>query len=316
MTTPPNATQDRRPAAEWHVRGGALSSHRPMVMGIVNVTPDSFSDGGRFLDVDAAVSHASAMVREGADIIDVGGESTRPGAEAVDADEQLRRVIPVIERLAATGAVISVDTTLASVARRALDAGAAIVNDVSGGLADPALLPLVAERGAGVVLMHRPVAPRDDRYSDRHATPPPYSDVVTDVRVALCSRRDAALAVGVAHAAIALDPGLGFGKDVAQNLALMARLAELVAEHPLILVGASRKSFIGAVAGGDGAVRPTAERLPGSLAAAVACLMSGATIFRVHDVASTRQAIDVAAAIVRAGGIGPAEAERKPSGLP
>jgi len=299
MTTTPKSLQDQRPAAEWHIRGGTLSSRRPIVMGIVNVTPDSFSDGGRFLDVDSAVAHASTMVRDGADIVDVGGESTRPGAKAIDADEQIRRVIPVIERLAKTGAVISIDTTLAPVARRALDAGAAIINDVSGGLDDSHLLDVVADGGAGLVLMHRRTAPRDDRYSDQHREAPPYGEVVADVTAALLDRCEAAIAAGVRRECIALDPGLGFGKDVAQNLRLMARLDELVRIHPMILVGASRKSFLGAAIGRLGRAAPGPdERTPGSIAAAVLCRAAGAAIFRVHDVASSRQALDVADAIV------------------
>ena len=322
-----------RPARRWDVRSGWLAIDRPLVMGVLNVTPDSFSDGGLYANSDAAVTHAEAMIDQGADVIDVGGESTRPGAAPIDAEEQERRVLPVIRLLARrlaerTGAPhevqISIDTTRASVAAAALDVGASVVNDVSGGTDDPPILSVAARHGAGLVLMHRLVAPRDDAYSDRHARPPAYGDVVAEVGAALRERRAAAIGAGVRPTSIVGDPGLGFGKDVAQNIELMARIDELVAEHPLVLVGASRKSFIGAIAARAGApigaagrgsgtrlpgsahlastspgtTPPASERLGGSIAAAVLCLAVGATVFRVHDVAAARQSLDVAAALL------------------
>ena len=281
----------------WRVRDRELPLEPWLLMGVVNATPDSFSDGGAYRDADAAAEAALAMVEAGAAIIDVGGESTRPGAARVEAAEQIRRVVPVIEAIRRQSAVaISIDTTLAEVARAAIDAGAEIVNDVSAGEEDPAILRLAASRGCGVVLMHRRAAPPEDSFSDRYAKAPEYRDVSGDVQAALLSRVAIAEAAGVDPASIAIDPGLGFGKSVEQNFALIARLGELVSLGRPVLVGASRKSFIGAVSGEPDPVR----RVAGSVVAAVAAWSAGARIIRTHDAAETRQGLEVAAAILRA----------------
>ncbi len=285
----------------WTVGPDRLVSLEPFaVMGVVNATPDSFSDGGRFATPEEAVQHALALVEEGATIVDVGGESTRPGAGKVDPDEQVRRVVPVIARLRSRSHVaISVDTTSAAVAEAALEAGADIVNDVSAGADDPAMLPLVARRGAGLVLMHRLVAPSEDSYSDRYAREPSYGDVVRDVASFLLARVEAAAAAGVAPDAIALDPGLGFGKSVAQNYELLARTSELAALGHPVLVGASRKSFSGATTGREDPPPPT----PGSVAAGGGASGGGAPTGRAHDVGAHREALLVAHAILRGAGI-------------
>ncbi|MFL5263045.1 MAG: dihydropteroate synthase [Anaeromyxobacteraceae bacterium] len=261
----------------------------PFLMGVVNVTPDSFSDGGVYAERDAAVAGAERLLAEGADLVDLGGESTRPGAQEVPADEEIRRVVPVVRALRARGctAPISVDTRKAEVARAALDAGADLVNDVSA-LADPALAALVAERGAPVVLMHMRGTPAD------MASRAVYGDVVGEVERELAAALARAVALGVREERILLDPGLGFAKKAEHSLALLAALPRLRARlgRPL-LVGPSRKSFIGAVAGGAGA----ADRLPGTLAAVAACVLAGVEYVRVHDVAAARQAARVAAAI-------------------
>jgi dihydropteroate synthase len=261
----------------------------PFLMGVVNVTPDSFSDGGVYAERDAAVAGAERLLAEGADLVDLGGESTRPGAQEVPADEEIRRVVPVVAALRARGctAPISVDTRKAEVARAALDAGADLVNDVSA-LADPALAALVAERGAPVVLMHMRGTPAD------MVSRAVYGDVVGEVEQELAAALARAVALGVREERILLDPGLGFAKKAEHSLALLAALPRLRARlgRPL-LVGPSRKSFIGAVAGGIGA----ADRLPGTLAAVAACVLAGVEYVRVHDVAAARQAARVAAAI-------------------
>ncbi len=257
-------------------------------MGILNVTPDSFSDGGRFLSADDALARARVMRAEGADIIDVGGESTRPGAEPVDTAAERRRVLPVIEALAAvSGALISVDTAKAAVAREAVRLGACIVNDVSAMTADPAMCAVVRDSGAGVVLMHRRGTPRTMQEDPR------YDDVVEEVAVWLEARVTAAVEGGIARAAIAVDPGIGFGKTVVHNAALVARLDRLSALGCPVLAGMSRKRFIGALSG----VPDPAGRLAGSLAAAACAVLRGAHILRVHDVAASVQAVRVAAAI-------------------
>ena len=258
-------------------------------MGIVNVTPDSFSDGGLFLEADAAVEHGRRLAREGAQILDVGGESTRPGAEAVSADEETRRVQPVVERLVAAGHRVSIDTTKASVARSALDAGATIVNDVSAFRFDPGLVDLVAERGAGCCLMHMLGEPRTMQEDPR------YDDVVDDVKSFLEERLSFAVARGVPEEGVWLDPGIGFGKTVSHNLELLRRLEEIVAIGRPVVVGTSRKSFLGKLTGG----RPEAERLPGTIATNVIAFERGATVFRVHDVAEVVDALAVTAATVR-----------------
>jgi dihydropteroate synthase len=255
-------------------------------MGILNCTPDSFHAGGRTMHVQAAVDHALAMVQQGADIIDVGGESTRPGAQRVDAAEQIRRVVPVISSIRAQSPVpISIDTTLASVAEAALQAGACMSNDVSAGTEDAGMLPLVARMGASVVLMHRLTTPDRDRYSHQYETAPSYADVVTDVAVHLAQRARAAMDAGVPAQRVVLDPGFGFGKSVAQNFELLHRLRQITAmDHP-VLVGVSRKSFLGAATGDA----DPSTRLPATLAAGLAAMQAGAAILRVHDVAPHAQ---------------------------
>jgi len=233
-------------------------------------------------------------------VIDVGGESTRPGAGRVEAVEQIRRVVPVIARLRLRSNVaISIDTTSAEVAEAAFGAGADLVNDVSSGTEDPAMFPLVARQGAGIVLMHRLVAPGGDRYSDRYDVEPSYGDVVRDVASFLLARVEAATAAGIARESIALDPGLGFGKSVAQNYELLARTSELAALGHPVVVGASRKSFLGAVSGRS----DPEQRIIGSVVAAVAAFGGGARIVRAHDVGAHREALLVAHAVLRGAGI-------------
>jgi dihydropteroate synthase len=257
-------------------------------MGIVNVTPDSFSDGGLFLEVDAAVDHGLAMAEEGAAILDVGGESSRPGAAPVPAEEELRRVLPVVERLAGAGHRVSIDTTKAAVARAALDAGATVVNDISAFRFDPALAGLVAERKADCCLMHMLGDPRTMQEDPR------YEDVVSEVKAFLEQRLAFATGEGVPEERVWLDPGIGFGKTVAHNLELLRRLDEIVAVGRPVVIGTSRKSFLGKLTGG----KPEAERLPGTIATNVIALQRGATVFRVHDVAPVVDALTVAAATV------------------
>jgi dihydropteroate synthase len=252
-------------------------------MGIVNVTPDSFSDGGRFLEPDAAVAHGIELADAGADVLDVGGESTRPGAAPVPADEEVRRVLPVIERLATvTGVPISVDTTKATVARAALGAGATIVNDVSAGRLDPDMLSVTAAAGAGYVVMHMHGDPRTMQVDPR------YDDVVAEVGDFLAGRVDAARAAGVAPGALAADPGIGFGKTVEHNLRLLAGLPSLAERvHAPLMVGTSRKTFIGKLLarelGGSDSL-PVDQRDEGTLATVVWAVERGASIVRVHDV--------------------------------
>ena len=263
-------------------------------MGVVNVTPDSFSDGGRWLDPAAAVAHGLDLVRAGADLLDVGGESTRPGADRVDAADERARIEPVVARLAAeAGVPVSIDTTKAEVAAAALDAGARIVNDVSAGRVDPDLVPLVADRGAGLVLMHMLGDPRTMQDDPR------YADVVREVADALLERAAAARSAGVAHAAIAVDPGIGFGKTTAHNLDLLAHLDDLVARVGLpVVVGTSRKRFIGRTlsdVGGETG-EPTADRRDdGTLATTVWAVECGARVLRVHEATSARRAVDLLA---------------------
>jgi len=263
------------------------------VMGVVNVTPDSFSDGGEYLDAGAAVAQGLRLAREGAAVIDVGGESTRPGAAPVPAEEELRRVTPVVEGLAGADqpASISIDTTKREVARAALDAGAAIVNDVSALRFDPELAGLVADRRAGCCLMHMLGEPRTMQREPR------YNDVVSDVKSFLEQRLAFAVAEGIAEERVWLDPGIGFGKTMEHNLELLRRLDEIVAIGRPVVVGTSRKSFLGRLAGG----RAESERLPGTIATNVLALERGATIFRVHDVAQVVDALTVAAATVGPG---------------
>ncbi|MCL4211658.1 MAG: dihydropteroate synthase [Phycisphaerales bacterium] len=295
MTRPPNV-----PAPDgWQIGPDReLSLDRPRLMGVLNVTPDSFSDGGMFFDAETALDRALSMIDEGADVIDVGGESSRPGARRVSPSEQIRRVTPVIRRIRARSSVlISVDTTSADVARAALDSGADIINDVSAATDDPAMLPLMATRSCGVVLMHRRVAPEQDSYSDRYAQEPAYDDVVASVREHLRRRMADVTAAGVGHRRIVLDPGLGFGKSVAQNYRLAARIMDMASLGRPVLSAASRKSFLGRVSGVD----TPAARLEGTLAMSVAHCLMGVRLFRVHDVGAHRRALAVAEAIHAAG---------------
>jgi dihydropteroate synthase len=259
---------------------------RPLIMGVINVTPDSFSDGGLFLEADAAVEQGELLVAEGADVLDVGGESTRPGSEGVSEEEELRRVLPVVERLAGAGHRVSIDTAKAGVARVALDAGAAIVNDVTSFRREPGIAGLVADRGAGCVLMHMLGEPRTMQEDPR------YEDVVSEVKAFLKERLRFAVSQGVAEERVWLDPGIGFGKTVEHNLELLRRLDEIVAIGRPVVIGTSRKSFLGKLTGG----RAEGERLPGTIATNVIALERGASVFRVHDVAQVRDALAVAAA--------------------
>jgi dihydropteroate synthase len=265
-------------------------THRAVVMGILNVTPDSFSDGGAFLSPLQAVAHAQAMVAAGADVIDVGAESTRPGSDRVGADEQIARLRDVLPAVAKLPALVSIDTTRAAVARFALQAGATIINDVSAGREDAEMFALAADSGAAMVLMHMAGEPKTMQVD------PHYDDVVGQVRAFLAARLTAAEAAGLPRERLIVDPGIGFGKGTEHNLALLAGLDKLVTLGRPVLVGTSRKRFIGELAG---AADP-AERLPGSLAALLEARRRGATIFRVHDVAATVGALKVAAAIDRA----------------
>jgi dihydropteroate synthase len=269
----------------------------PAVMGIVNVTPDSFSDGGRFLDAGRAVEHGLELAAAGAGVLDVGGESTRPGSQPVPADEQRRRIVPVIRRLAGEAlerVAISVDTGDASVAAAALDAGAGIVNDITAGR-DPAMLPLVAEAGAGYVFMHMQGTPATMQIEPR------YDDVVAEVGAFLAERRAAAVEAGIPEGELMADPGLGFGKTVAHNLTLLARLGDIVrAAGVPVLVGPSRKGFIGVAGGPPGGTLPVDQREDGTLAAVVWAIDHGASMVRVHDVAPAVEAVGLLKAVAAA----------------
>lgn len=270
---------------------GLPRAERTLVMGVLNVTPDSFSDGGRWAAAEQAVAHGLAMMADGADLVDVGGESTRPGADRVPVDEELRRVLPVIVALVGAGVPVSVDTMRAEVAAAALDAGAVLVNDVSGGLADPAMYPLVARTGAAYVASHwRAHADQMDDH-DR------YGDVVDDVRAELAERVAALRAAGVRDDQVVLDPGLGFAKAGASNWPLLARLDELVADGFPVLVGASRKRFLGALlAGVDGVAAPASARDDATAAVSALAGAAGAWAVRVHEVRPSADAVRVAAA--------------------
>lgn len=256
------------------------------VMGVVNVTPDSFSDGGLFLEPEAAIAQGEQLAREGAAILDVGGESSRPGAAEVGVEEELARTQPVVSDLAALGHEVSIDTTKVEVARAALDAGASIVNDITA-LANPDMAALCAERDAGVVLMHMQGTPRTMQES------PTYDDVVDDVRAFLAERVQAAVAAGVSEERIWVDPGIGFGKTLEHNLELLRRLGELRDLGRPLVVGTSRKSFIGKLDGSQ-----AGDRLGGTIASSVLAIAQGAEVLRVHDVAEVVQAAAVARAIL------------------
>ena len=285
------------PIRQWKLARRSLPyGERTLVMGVLNVTPDSFSDGGEFFSLDRAVTHAEQMIAEGADIIDIGGESTRPGSAFVTGEEELQRVIPVIERLAAKSPVpISIDTTKSSVARAAIAAGAEIVNDISGLRFDPSIADEAAKAKAGLVLMHSRGTPKTMQQL------PPVDDIMSEVIGEL--RRSVLVAEerGVARERIAVDPGIGFGKTLAQNVELIAKLDQLViafAEFP-IMIGTSRKSFIGKLLGGV----PPDERLHGTIASVVASVLKGAHIVRVHDVKAAVDALKVADAVKRTSGL-------------
>ncbi len=253
----------------------------PLLMGIINVTPDSFSDGGHFFDAEAAVAHGLQLAAEGADILDVGGESTRPRSMPVDVREELRRVMPVVEALCRqTGVPVSIDTTKALVARRAIEAGAEIINDVTAMTSDPAMLPLAVETGCAVCVMHMRGTPRTMQDN------PVYADVVAEVREYLAECRDALLAAGIDRERIAVDPGIGFGKTTQHNLQLLANAWQFHALGCPVLVGPSRKRFIS-----DAAAQPSADRTAGTIGAALSLARQGVQILRIHDVAAVRQAL-------------------------
>jgi dihydropteroate synthase len=271
----------------------SLPPNRPALMGILNVTPDSFSDGGRFLDPEAAVERGITMAEEGADLVDVGGESTRPGSEPVPLDEELRRVVPVIEALAARGVPLSVDTCKPEVARRALAAGASVVNDVTA-LSHPEMATVCAESECSVCLMHMKGEPRTMQVS------PEYGNVVAEVRDFLLRRAKGAEAAGIASERLWIDPGIGFGKTVQHNLELLHRLHRFVESGYPVLIGVSRKSFLGAVLGGTGNPLPVNERQEATLAAQTIAQMKGARIIRAHEVRAARRVIEVVSAILHA----------------
>jgi dihydropteroate synthase len=256
-------------------------------MGVVNVTPDSFSDGGEFLDPERAIAHGGELADEGADFLDVGGESTRPGAEAVGAEEELRRVAPVVEALAGDGLAVSIDTSKVAVAEVALDAGAAMVNDVTALRAEPELAGLCAERGTDIVLMHMLGDPRTMQEN------PVYDDVVEEVKAFLAERIEFATSEGIDEERIWIDPGIGFGKTVEHNLELHRRLGELVELGRPIAFGSSRKGFIGKLTGAE-----VGQRLGGTIASNVIAYANGAAMLRVHDVKPMREALTVADAIL------------------
>ncbi len=281
------------PAAVWRIRGGTLPLDRPLVMGILNVTPDSFSDGGRHLDPGDALERARRMVEEGADLVDVGGESTRPGAEPVDAAAEWERLAPVLRGLESLPVPVSVDTTKSEVAARALEAGAAILNDVSGLRFDPGLADLAAGTGAGLVLMHMRGDPRTMQDDTE------YGDLIGEIRGFLAGALATAVERGCDPDQVVLDPGIGFGKSARDNLRLLARSGAFGVEGRPVLMGPSRKSFIGAALD-----LPVEERAEASAAACVVALVRGARVFRVHDVRQARRSLDMASEILSAGTAG------------
>jgi dihydropteroate synthase len=265
----------------------AARAGQAVVMGVLNVTPDSFSDGGRYYDPAAAVAQGQRMLAEGADIIDIGAESTRPGSQPVSVAEQVRRIQPVLPEVVKMGVAVSVDTTRAEVARFALDAGAVMINDVSAGRDDAEIFALAARRGCGLVLMHMLGEPKTMQQD------PQYADVVAEVREFLAGRLAAAEAAGVPRSRCVVDPGIGFGKRLEHNLALLARADALAELGVPVMVGPSRKRFLGELTG----QADPAQRLPGTIAACLEAYRHGATIFRVHDVAAVVAALTVARAI-------------------
>lgn len=267
------------------------SSRIPVVMGVLNVTPDSFSDGGRYVDPGHAVRHGLRMIDDGAEIIDVGGESTRPGSEPVEPEEQIRRILPVIiglsRKIGRSSRLISVDTSASNVADRALAAGANLVNDVSAGTVDPSMFPVVARHSAGIALMHMQGVPRNMQDG------PSYNDVVEEVATFLEARAEVAIGAGIARDRIILDPGIGFGKTKADNLRLLSSLERLVKIGYPVLLGTSRKRFMGSIC----AESSPQELVGATIATTVLGYSKGVRLFRVHDVRHNRQALDVAAAI-------------------
>jgi dihydropteroate synthase len=266
-----------------------LPQRQPLIMGVVNVTPDSFSDGGQFVEPGAAVAHGLRLHAAGADIVDVGGESTRPGAAAVAADEEISRVIPVVEALAGAGVLVSIDTRKAAVMRAAVAAGAGMINDISALRHDPESLAVAGASGVPVVLMHSQGEPATMQVQ------PTYEIAALDVFDHLAARVQAWTDAGFERSRLLIDPGIGFGKTAEHNLEILSQLGLYLGLGQPLLVGVSRKSFIGRIAGGA----PPQQRLPGSLAAAVCCVAAGATVLRVHDVAATQQAVAVWQAIER-----------------
>jgi dihydropteroate synthase len=292
MNNADGESQAERPqaAGDWICRGRKLSLKRPLIMGIINVTPDSFADGGRHHTFSAAVAHGLALAEQGADILDIGGESTRPGAQPVSIDEERARVVDVVKALSKQTTVpLSIDTRHAMIAHEALDAGAVIVNDVTG-LTNPAMLDLVRKRGAGAVIMHMQGAPQSMQQA------PHYDDVAAEVEAWLRQRVQAIQAAGVAPEALVIDPGIGFGKTLDHNLALLGSLRRLAEIGPPLLVGLSRKRLIGDITGD-----PVDERLAGSLAGLVWCVWQGASILRVHDVRESLAALRMATALAAQG---------------
>lgn len=272
----------------WRWKGGGLTlGGRPKVMGVLNVTPDSFSDGGRFLDTEAAIAHGEELIRQGADLLDIGGESTRPGAAVVSVDEELRRVLPVIRGLKQRCAVpISIDTQKVEVARAAVEAGASIVNDVAANRTDPEMWRFLAQSGAGYIAMHMQGTPQTMQDQPR------YEDVVRDIEAFFERTLETLVAFGVGLEQVAIDPGIGFGKTVEQNLKLLGRLKDFVRLGRPLVLGVSRKSVLGAVTGTG-----TSDRTPAGLACAVWAALQGGSVIRTHDVAPTVQALVMTAAI-------------------
>ena len=274
--------------AVWRTSRRTISLEKPVLMGVLNITPDSFYDGGYFFEAEAALRRLEELREEGADIVDVGGESTRPGSESVDEGEELRRVMPAIKAAARLGVPTSIDTTKTAVARAALDAGAEIINDISGLRFDPELAGVAAATGAGLVLMHIRGRPRTMQQDIR------YDDLLSEISAELNESLERALEAGCEKERIVIDPGIGFGKTAEQNLLILSRLDRFrELGHP-VLIGPSRKSFIGKTLGLE-----VANRLEATLAACVVALLRGARIFRVHDVAPARRALDMAEAIAR-----------------
>lgn len=286
--------------AHWRLGSGrSLALDRGRLLAIINVTPDSFSDGGQTLTPKQALERAALAVAEGADMLDIGGESTRPGASRVDQAEQIRRVIPAIRAIRDAGitAPVSVDTTLAAVAEAAIDVGADAINDVSAGREDSEMFALAARSGAGLILMHRAAPPAQDVYSDRHTQEPQFDGgVVAEVRRFLLDRAEAAIRVGVDPASVVIDPGLGFGKSVAQNFALIAHAEDFLSTGFAVISAASRKSFIGAAC----ACPEPQDRVEGSVAVTVAQRGAGVRLFRVHDIRAHARALRTAEAILDA----------------